>query len=208
MKNLIIKKFLHTLKVDKKITREDFYESFLDFLGRQNIKLSPNEEDELEIEAFHKAKETGIIGYDIITSITDMSIFSKKFSSYIENKKHVLFHIFYEEDADSSLNEVWKKWNNIPPMGWIAGWCASCGEFFPYTVDLGTINMEKYTIEENGIQRPIPIKSKTIQKIDFCANGFMRLTLNDEKVLFIKPFSLDVGLVYKFIDNPLKILEC
>ena len=207
MNESIINKFLNTLSSNKKITRDEFYESFFDFLEENEIALSPTERDDLEIIAFHKAKELGFIGYDIIVSISDMDDFNKKISLHALTKKNMLFHIFYEDDMDSSLNEIWRKWNNIPPMGWIAGWC-SCGEFFPYTVDLGMINLNKYEIEENNIRRPMLIKLKMVQRVDFCTNGIMRLILDEDTILLVKPFILDTGLAYKFLDNPLKILEC
>ena len=203
-----IEEFFGTL-VKRNYHREEFYDTFLDFLAKSNIEVSEEEESLLEAKAFKIAKKRGFIGFSVIKSIDDMEEFKKQMTKHVLQNKYSIFHFIIENEDENelSLSEIWNKWNNLPPQGWVAGWC-NCGEFFPHTFDLGAMNLEENKLNDNIPEelQPLYIRVNDIKRVDFCDDNFMRLYLNNDMIIAVRPYKLDSGIVFSFIKNPLDFL--
>lgn len=195
-------------KIDKKYHRDDFYDLFLDYLDEEGIEIfDKDDEDELENEVFSIAKQRGIIGYDVVQEITDMEIFQEKMNILTKRNQFTLYHFFYEIDNDISTSAFWNKWNQLPPLGWVGGWC-NCGNFYPNTFDMCEMNLEEdqYTrvLEDN---RPRTIHLHDIESVLICNDSFFRLKLNNGKIIAVRPYKFESGFAFNFMDNPLDLLK-
>lgn len=207
-KDALIEEFFAN-PLPSQVNKERFYDLFLDFLDSKHIYYTEEQEDELESLAFKKAKEIGIIGYETLVSIEDINVFTEKFKKYTKEKRYNLFHITYEleDELELSVSDIWRRWNSFPPRGWLAGWC-NCGHFFPYTFDIGRMDLEKDTLMDGSkFYTPRTINVDELSKIDFCSDGCFRLHTNNGELFTVVPYTMDTGLVYKFVDNPLDILR-
>ena len=157
----------------------------------------------LEQEIFEIAKQRGFIGYDIICEITDIDEFKTKLTEQIHYYGYYIFHFMYElpDEEGISTSAVWEKWNQLPPLGWIGGWC-NCGHFYPHTFEIGEMNLDedKYT-KRDDILRPRKIYIEDIEKVVFCSDNFFRIYLNDGNIIMVKPYKFDNGLPFKFTKN-------
>lgn len=191
----------------KKYFYIDFYEKYIDFVEKNKIFFGNDElENQEERNIFEKAKQLGYIGYDILYSTTNVEEFKNKLTS-LTTISDYLFSISYNDEDENALcvTDMWSKWNERPPEGWIAGWC-SCGEFYPITLELTEMNIGEYKIDDlYSNLRPILIKLEDITEAKFCSDGFIRIsTLNGN--FNIKPYKADNNVILKFIDDPLKLL--
>ena len=194
-----VEEFFSTLT--GKYYRDEFYDLFLDYLETNKISIYDEaDENVIEQKVFAIAKERGFIGYDIITKVTDMDEFKDKLSEQIRRYGYYIFHFMYElpEEMDISTSAVWEKWNQLPPLGWVGGWC-NCGHFYPYTFDMGEMDLDndEYTRRED-IRRPRKIVIDEIEKVVFCSDNFFRIYLKDNSVIMAKPYKMDSGLPFKF----------
>jgi hypothetical protein len=195
--------------LNKKYYKDEFYDIFINYLEDNNIfAVTPKEEDELEQAMFKIAKERGYIGYDVIYETDNLDRFKEILTKYTKKYGYYLFHFMYEnpDEEDFSTTAVWDKWNQLPPQGWIGGWC-SCGNFFPFTFDAGEMDLEqdKYTFRYHD-NRAIKIELSDLINIKFCSDNYFRLYMKNNKVIMVRPYKIDTGLVYAFIENPLDIL--
>lgn len=193
--------------LNRKYFRDEFYNLFIDYLENNNIQIyNEEEEDDLEQEVFKIAETKGYIGYDIICEITDMNIFKNKISEQVRRYGYYIFHFAYElpEENSISTSAVWKKWNQLPPLGWFGSWC-NCGHFYPQTLDLSEQEPENDDyIRRKDIPRPRKVDIDEIEKVVFCSDNFFRLYLEDKTVLIVKPYKFDAGLTFKFTNNVLE----
>lgn len=197
-----VEEFLSTLT--KKYHRDEFYDFFLDYLESNHISIyDESEENILEQEVFNLARERGFIGYDIICEVTNIDEFKNKLSEQVRRYGYYIFHFMYEIEDESSISTtaVWEKWNQLPPLGWVGGWC-SCGHFYPYTFDMAEMNLDKdeYT-RRDDILRPRKITIEEIKKVVFCSDDFFRLYLTDNTIVIVKPYKMDAGLSFKFTNT-------
>ena len=200
--------FINSLE-KRKYHKDEFYNIFLDYLEQINYSYQEADEVTLEAQAFHYAFDLGFIGYNIIHTITDNNLLFNKINQYSNKTKTHIFHFYKEEEDEKnlSLGEIWSKWNNLPPEGWLASWC-KCGEFFPITLDLGIMDVENNTLYDNINQFKVEsIHIDNIQQADICDDGYIRFLLKDNRLFAAKPFKADNGAIYSFIDNPLDILK-
>lgn len=202
----LVDKFIDTLE-KRKYHRDEFYDLFLDYVDNNNIKLSQEEESELESEAYRIARERGYAGYDIILSLSEITDFKNKLDDYIKQTGSYLFHFVNERDDERflSLSEVWEKWNSHPPLGWLGSWC-SCGDFFPYTLDMGCMDLENNILHPDADFKPIKFSINDLKRVDFCSDGFIRFILQDNQIIAGKPYKVDKSLIYNFVSNPLDLL--
>lgn len=204
----LIEAFLNSLE-QKKYHKEIFYDMFFDFLDKNGYSVSSDEEElALEAPAFKKALERGLIGYDVLLSISDTDLISKKIRDYISKKQYYLFHFMREKDDEKLLSytEIWNKWKNLPPLGWIGGWC-NCGSFFPYTLDMGGMNIKENSFTQNEQYKPIEFYLKDVKEMQFCSDNHIRFILKSGETIAATPYKIDNSLIYNFIDNPLDILK-
>ena len=199
-------KFIDTLE-KRKYHRDEFYDLFLDYVDNNNITLSQKEESELESKAYIIARERGYAGYDIILSLSEITDFKNKLDSYIKQTGSYLFHFVNERDDERllSLSEVWEKWNSHPPLGWLGSWC-SCGDFFPYTLDMGCMDLENNILHPDADFKPIKFSINDLKRVDFCSDRFIRFILKDNQIIAGKPYKVDKSLIYNFVSNPLDLL--
>lgn len=203
----LIEEFISTLE-KRKYHRDEFYDTFLDFVDDKGISLNMEEESRLEKEAFALARENGLTGYDILLTLTDIDTFKEKLSAYVIKNGHYVFHFFNEKDDEKllSFSEIWDKWKSHPPLGWIGSWCC-CGDFFPVTLDMRSMDIENNTLHQYSDFKPIKFGVSDIKRIDFCSDNFIRFTLNDNTLIAGLPYKMDKSLIYNFMDNPLDILK-
>lgn len=197
-----VENFLST--VTKKYHKDEFYDLFLDYLKAEDIFISDKkEEDKLEQEIFQIAKERGLIGYDIIAEVTDMDEFKDIISKHTQRYGYYIFHFMFEreDENDISVSAMWEKWNQMPPLGWIGGWC-KCGHFFPYTFDVGEMDVENqvYTPRFKD-DKPLKIDLNDVEKVVFCTDGYFRIYVKKVGVIMVKPYKFDNGLGFKFVKN-------
>lgn len=203
----LIESFFKSLE-DKKYHKEEFYDIALNFLESKLSFKDEKEVDAIEQKLYSLAFERGFIGYNIIFSVSPDDTFLKKFNDYIIKKGYYIFQFIIERDEEKTLSfsGLYNLWNNCPPLGWFGGWC-SCGEFFPYTLDLGSMDLETNQINQDFPVKPIKFTFDDIKQIDFCSDNYIRFYLHDETVVAAKPFKVDVGIAFNFIDNPLELLK-
>ena len=208
LKDDLIDTFLNSLEI-KKYHKETFYDLFFDFL-EENGYSRISEEDELYLEppVFKKALERGLIGYDVLLSLTDTDSISKKMQEYIVEKQYYFFHFMREKDDEKLLSytEVWDKWKNLPPLGWIGGWC-DCGSFFPHTLDMGGMNIKNNTFTSDEQYKPLEFYLDEVKELQFCSDNYIRFILKSGETIAALPYKIDNSLIYKFVDNPLDILK-
>jgi hypothetical protein len=202
----LINEFIATLE-KRKYHKDEFYDLFLDYVDDKGISLTSEEETEMESKAYQIAREKGYAGYDIILSLTEIDDFRNKLDSYIKQTGFYLFHFINERDDEKilSLSEIWDKWNNHPPLGWVGSWC-SCGEFFPYTLDMGSMDLENNLLHPDTEFKPITFSTNEIERVDFCSDNFIRFILKDGRLIAAKPYKVDKSLIYNFVSNPLDLL--
>lgn len=204
-----LEEFFSTL--NGKYFRDDFYNLFMNFLDNKGIKFEDDEDelyrDELEEHVFNLAKERGFIGYDIIETIYDLNAFQEKLNKLIKKNGYSLFHFFYDIDNDISTTSFWSKWNQLPPLGWVANWC-TCGHFYPCTFDMSEMNLDEGVFTPISEEyRPREIDINHISMVLLCDDGFFRLILEDGKTIAVRPYKFDTGFAYNFVTNPLDILK-
>lgn len=195
-----------------KISNEDFYNLFCDYLEENKIVLSDDKSDEEESRIFYQLLEEDLIGYDILYTITDGAVFKDRFNKHFEklgNDYHVAQISRIDEEEDRlSFADLYKKWNGNMPRGWFALWC-TCGHFFPLTPDLTEIDMEngEPSLKNLFEDKPVKILLKDLKSADFCSDNIVRIRLNDGGYFAIFPFKLNTSLIFDMVDNPLEILK-
>ena len=196
-----------------KISNEEFYNLFCDYLEENKIEISEDKSDEEESKIFYRLLEEGLVGYDILYTITDGAVFKDRFNKHFEklgNDYHVAQITRIDEEEDKlSFADLYKKWNGNMPRGWFALWC-TCGHFFPLTPDLSEINMEDGEEDFKKLfdKRPVKIICSEIKSIDFCSDNIIRIRMNNGEYFSVLSFRLDTSLVFDMMDNPLEILKC
>lgn len=200
-------KFFDRLE-QRKYHKEEFYELFLDYLEEIQYYFASGEESLVEPMAYKMAYERGLIGYNVLYKINDIDKFSDILNKRIKLKNSYIFH-FIDERKDEemlSLCEVWNKWNDTPPLGWLAGWC-NCGEFFPYTLDMGLMDIENNKLFDNNLNvKPKTIYKDDIEEILFCSDDYMRFKMKDGNKFAVKVYKLDKGFNFNFTSNPLELI--
>ena len=195
-----------------KVSNEDFYNLFCDYLEENKIVLSDDKSDEEESRIFYQLLEEGLVGYDILYTITDGAVFKDRFNKHFEklgNDYHVAQISRIDEEEDKlSFADLYKKWDGNMPRGWFALWC-TCGHFFPLTPDLTEIDMEngEPSLKNLFEDKPVKILLKDLKFADFCSDNIVRIRLNDGGYFAIFPFKLNTSLIFDMVDNPLKILK-
>lgn len=198
--------FLSTI-TPKTLDNITFYEKLINYLDTSTYDISLTESD-IERHVFGVAKDRGYLGYEVILSIKNMEEFSKTISSYLLRQDKYFYHFAYEdpEEVEMCFSDVWDKWNNNPPMGWIGGYC-QCGHFFPYTLDISMTEMKGHNDNLSSKYTPRKIALDEIKSVDFCSDNNMRFLLKDDTVVLAKPFKLDKGLIFNFSIDPMGILK-
>ena len=199
--------FLST--ITKKLHRDAFYDLFLDYLENNHINIyDENAESKLEQEVYQIAVERNLIGYNVICELNDIKKFVDIMVKITKRNQYNLFHLIHEtDDSAMSTTAFWEKWNQVPPLGWLGGWC-SCGEFFPLTFDMGEMNLEEDSYQRlfEGF-RPKKIKMQMVDSVSICSDGFFRLRLKTGETIAVRPYKFDTGFSFNFVENPLSLLE-
>lgn len=199
--------FIHTLQ-PKTYTKVDLYDSLLDYLEEKEIFCPEENENEIDLLVFKKASELGYLNAKVILTFDDMTKFANKMKEFLNKTNDLFFHITYEpkEEEALSFTEIWKNWKGVPPDGWIAGWC-SCGHFYPYTFDIGAMDIENNALVENSFYKPFKIELSDIERVNFCSDGLLRLILKNGNVFAIKIYTLMKNSAIMFSDNPTDIFK-
>lgn len=195
-----------------KISNEQLYELFCDYLEENKIDISEEKQDEEENKIFYTLLEEGKIGYDILYTLSDGEAFKQRFNKHFEklgNDYHVAqIGRINEEEENISFADLYRKWDGNMPRGWFGLWC-TCGHFFPLTPDLTEIDMESEgeAFTRRFDERPVKIKCSDMKTIDFCSDNIIRIRMNNGELFSVFPFKLDTSLVFDMVDNPMEILK-
>lgn len=205
--NKLIEEFF-TSQEEKFKNKKELYIKLFTFLEDKNIDIKDTE-TELKIDSmvYKMAKERDLIGYSVLYSITNINDFFQKFNNHLTKNKHYIFHLEYErlEEDNLSLCEVWFKWNEHPPKGWFASWC-KCGDLYPITFDIGSMNLDEEKLDIIETYKPLHITVDDIKEVQFCNDTYIRLLLKNSLIILFRPFKIDNSLVYAFLDNPLDLI--
>lgn len=198
----IVNDFIKLLKPSR-YTKDNFYDALMDYLEAKEIFCDEDEEHKIESLAYKKAVSLNLVGYVILFTVTDMTKFVQKMNKYIDKVGSHIFHFQLEPEDESLLSytDIWEKWNNIPPQGWLAGWC-KCGEFFPHTFDIGTMDIENDSLIKNNFYKPIKIDTDMVKQVNFCSDGYFRLLLKSGETFAVKTYTFDRAILINFADDP------
>jgi hypothetical protein len=197
--------------VGKKYNKNNFYDALFDFLDKEKLNVKEDEEYLLEGPIFREAQTLGLINDEIIFSINNTEKIEKVLTKHIKKSGVYLFHFQYErkDEENLSLSEIWKKWDNIPPRGWISTWC-SCGSFFVETADMNmSTQLNDPPIDSvdlsDACYRPVQIFVSEMKELQFLESGNMRFIMDENLSFIAAPYKYDKSLIYSFVDNPLEL---
>ena len=198
--------FLDLLARSTRGDKEFFYNLFTDFIEKNNIKLVDPIREEQRL--YDIARSMELAGYKVIHSIENCEEIQERFSKYYDKCIDTYFHFSYQFDCEEKLclSEIYEKWDNLPPRGWIAKFC-KCGNFFPISLEINEMSAEKYEILNifNGNYRPQIVEINQIKIINFCSDNIIRIELNDGTKLKCKPYKFDTAILFGFIDDFTKL---